>query len=63
MQDLEKLVELGRESAKPWKQATKVLAGLLAASIVGLIILSCRDNSILLEADYNTHSEVMQVQG
>lgn len=63
MQDLEKLVELGREIAKPWKQATKVLAGLLVASIIGLIILSCRDNSILLEADYNTHSEVVQTQG
>ncbi len=63
MQDLEKLVELGREFAKPWKQATRVLAVLLVASIIGLIILSCRDNSILLEADYNTHSEVMQVQG
>jgi hypothetical protein len=63
MRDLEKLVELGREFAKPWKQATKVLAVLLVASIIGLVVLAYRDSSILLEADYNTHSEVLQVQG
>lgn len=40
MRDLEKLVELGREFAKPWKQATKVLAVLLVASVIGLVVLA-----------------------
>ena len=63
MQDLEKLVELGREIAKPWKQATKVLAVLLVVAVVALIVVSWRESSITIEADYNNHSEISQTQG
>lgn len=63
MRDLEKLVELGREFAKPWKQATKVLAVLLVASIIGLMIMSYKNGEILLKADFNNESEITQVQG
>lgn len=63
MRDLEKLVELGREFAKPWKQATKVLAVLLVLAIVGLLCLAYRDNGILLQADFNNESQITQKQG
>ena len=63
MRDLEKLVELGREFAKPWKRATRLLSVLLVLSLIGLFLLAYKDSEILLEADYNTHSEVTQVQG
>ena len=63
MHDLEKLVELGREFAKPWKRAAQLLSVLLVLSLVGLFLLAYKDSEILLEADYNTHSEVTQVQG
>jgi hypothetical protein len=63
MQDLEKVVELGREFAKPWKQATKVLAGLLLCSIAALLIVALRHNNIVLKADFNSDSEITQTQG
>lgn len=63
MRDLEKLVELGREFAKPWKQATKVLAVLLVVSLIGLMIMSYKNGEILLKADFNNESEITQVQG
>ena len=63
MRDLEKLVELGREFAKPWKRATHLLAALLVLSLVGLFCLAYKDGAISFEADYNAHSEVLQVQG
>lgn len=63
MQDLEKVVELGREFAKPWKQATKVLTGLLVVAVVALIVVSWRKNTFTIEADYNTQSHIEQTQG
>lgn len=63
MQDLEKVVELGREFAKPWKQATKVLAGLLVVAITTLLIVALRHNNIVLKADLNSDSEITQTQG
>lgn len=63
MQDLEKVVELGREFAEPWKRATKVLAWLLVLAVVGLFLLAYRDNSIVLKADLNSDSEITQTQG
>lgn len=63
MRDLEKIVQLGREFAKPWKRATQLLSVLLVLSLIGLFLLAYKDSEILLEADYNTHSEVTQVQG
>lgn len=63
MRDLEKLVGLGREFAKPWKRATQLLSVLLVLSLIGWLCLAYKDGAISLEADYNTHSEVLQVQG
>ena len=63
MQDLEKLVELGREFAEPWKKATKVLAWLLVVAVVALIVVSWRKNTFTIEADYNTQSHIEQTQG
>lgn len=63
MQDLEKLVQLGREFAKPWKQATKVLAVLLVFAVIGLFLLAYRDNSVILKADLNSESQITQTQG
>lgn len=63
MQDLQKLVELGKEFAEPWKKATKVLSVLLAITIVALLVSSYKKNQIVLEADYNSQSEISQTQG
>lgn len=63
MRDLEKLVELGREFAKPWKQATKVLAGLLIVAVIALIIVAFKRDNIVLKADFNNESEITQTQG
>lgn len=63
MRDLEKLVELGREFAKPWKRATQLLAVLLVMAIIGLLCLVYRDNGILLQADFNNESQITQKQG
>ncbi len=63
MQDLEKVVELGREFAEPWKKATKVLAGLLVVAVVALLIVSFKHDNIVLKADFNNESEITQTQG
>ena len=60
MNDLDKIIELGKQFAEPWKKATKVLAVLLVISICALIILACRGSNIHLQADYNEHSEISQ---
>ena len=62
MYDLERLVDLGKEFAEPWKKATKVLAILLVAAVIGLIVVSWRKNTFTIEADYNTQSHVVQTQ-
>lgn len=63
MRDLEKLVDLGKEFAEPWKKATKVLSVLLVIAVLGLIVVTYRDNSITIQADYNTQSDITQTQG
>lgn len=63
MRDLEKIVELGREFAKPWKRATQLLSVLLVLLLIGLMILSYKNGEILLKADFNNESEITQVQG
>lgn len=63
MQDLQKLVELGKEFAEPWKKATKVLSVLLVITIVALLVSSYKKNQIVLEADFNHQSEITQTQG
>lgn len=64
MRDLEKLVDLGREFAKPWKQATKVLSVLLVVAIGVLLMLAIfKQDNIVLQADFNNESEITQSQG
>jgi hypothetical protein len=63
MRDLEKIVQLGREFAKPWKRATQLLSILLVLLLIGLMILSYKNGEILLKADFNNESEITQVQG
>ena len=63
MRDLQNLVELGREFAKPWKRATQLLSVLLVVAVVALIVVSWRKNTFTIEADYNTQSHVVQTQG
>lgn len=63
MQDLKKLVDLGREFAEPWRKATKVLSVLLIITIVGLFVMSFKKDNILLKADFNNESEIIQTQG
>ena len=63
MYDLEKLVDLGKEFAEPWKKATKVLAVLLVSAVIGLIFVSFKHDNILLKADFNNESEITQTQG
>lgn len=60
MNDLNKIIELGKQFAEPWKKATRLLALLLLISICSLIILACRGNNIHLQADYNEQSEISQ---
>lgn len=63
MRDLEKLVDLGKEFAEPWKKATKVLSVLLVIAVLALIVVSWSKNTFTIEADYNTQSHVVQTQG
>ena len=63
MRDLEKIVQLGREFAKPWKRASQLLSILLVLLLIGLMILSYKNGEILLKADFNNESEITQVQG
>lgn len=60
MNDLNKVIELGKQLAEPWKKATRVLAILLSISIIAVIILACRGANIHLQADYNENSEISQ---
>ena len=60
MNDLNKIIELGKQLAEPWKKTTKILSILLVVSIVALIIVACRGNNIHLQADYNEQSEISQ---
>lgn len=63
MRDVEKIVKLGQEFAEPWRKATKVLSVLLVIAVFALIVISWRESSITIEADYNNHSEISQTQG
>lgn len=60
MNDLNKVIELGKQFAEPWKKATKILSILLVVSMVALIIVACNGSNVLLQADYNQHSEISQ---
>lgn len=58
--DLEKIIELAKILAKPYKIMTYILAVLLVLSICGNIYLATDTNYITIEADDNTSSSVTQ---
>lgn len=58
--DLEKIIELAKEIARPYKITTYILAILLVLSICGNIYLATDTNYITIEAADNTSSNVTQ---
>lgn len=58
--DLEKIIELAKILAKPYKITTYILAVLLVLSIAGNIYLATDTNYITIEAADNTSSNVTQ---
>lgn len=58
--DLEKIIELAKEIARPYKITTYILAVLLVLSICGNIYLATDTNYITIEAADNTSSNVTQ---
>lgn len=58
--DLEKIIELAKEIARPYKITTYILAFLLVLSIAGNIYLATDTNYITIEAADNTSSNVTQ---
>lgn len=58
--DLEKLIELSKIVAKPWVNATYILAFLLILSICGNIYLVTKGFVISIEADDNVESYINQ---
>ena len=61
--DLEKIIELAKEIARPYKITTYILAVLLVLSIAGNIYLATQEVEVVLEADENTESVINQKQG
>ena len=61
--DLEKIIELAKILAKPYKITTYILAVLLVISLLGNIYLATQEVEVTLEADHNTESVVNQSQG
>lgn len=58
--DLEDLIRLSKEVAKPWKVTTLILAGLLALSIYGNISIAKKKAVINFSADSNVESTISQ---
>lgn len=63
MNDLDKIIELGKQFAEPWKKATKVLSVLLIISVIAVVFVSCKSKTIRFNADFNNESEISQIQG
>jgi hypothetical protein len=61
--DLEKIIELAKILAKPYKITSYILAVLLVISLLGNIYLATQEVEVVLEADQNTDSVVNQTQG
>jgi hypothetical protein len=51
--DLEKIIELAKVLAKPYKIATYILALLLLISVLGNIYLATQEVDIIVEQDYD----------
>lgn len=58
--DLEKLIKLSKEVAKPWRITTWILSILLCLSIIGNIFLSTKKAIIKFSADSNIESTITQ---
>ena len=61
--DLEKIIELAKILARPYKITTYILAVLLIISLLGNIYLATQEVQVVLEADNNSESNVTQNQG
>ena len=61
--DLEKIIELAKILARPYKITTYILAVLLIISLLGNIYLATQEVQVVLEADNNNESNVTQNQG
>ena len=61
--DLEKIIELAKILAKPYKITTYILAVLLVISLFVNVYLATQEIEVVLEADQNTDSVINQSQG
>lgn len=61
--DLEKIIELAKEIARPYKITMYILAVLLIASVIGNIYLATKEIEVNIEADQNSESVITQTQG
>ena len=61
--DLEKIIELAKEIARPYKITTYVLGILLLVSILANVYLLSQPAVVTFEADNNTSSDVNQTKG
>lgn len=60
MNDLNKVIELGKQLAEPWKRATKVLSLLLVLTVLSLIFVVYNGSYVDFDASYNNNSEITQ---
>ena len=61
--DLEKIIDLAKMLSKPWQIATYSLSVLLVISLLGNIYLATQEVEVILEADNNIDSDIVQTQG
>lgn len=61
--DLDKIIELAKTIAKPYKVTTYILAVLLLISILANVYLLSQPAVVTFEADNNTSSDVNQTKG
>lgn len=61
--ELENLIQLSKEVAKPWRIATYLLAFLLVLSVAGNVYLALNGGEVVIESDFNEHSTINQENG
>ena len=61
--DLDKIIELAKTIAKPYKVTTYILSVLLLISILANVYLLSQPAVVTFEADNNTSSDVNQTKG
>lgn len=62
MNDLDKIIELGKHFAEPWKRATRVLSVLLLILVLVIAYMIYDSNHIDFSADFNNNSEIIQTK-